>query len=122
MSAVLAGTSTAASPRHSPWRLFSWSVRRELWHSRAIVFAPFAIGATVLAGALVIGPLTGGSFNPARTLGPSVAGGVWTAHWLYWAAPIVGMMGGMRLHDLLQGRSAPSAEHTPLGTDGPIAG
>lgn len=31
--------------------------------------APFAIGATVFAGALVTGPLTGGSFNPARTLG-----------------------------------------------------
>ena len=53
MSAVLAGTSTAASPRHSPWRLFSWSVRRELWHSRAIVFAPFAIGALFIAGAVI---------------------------------------------------------------------
>ena len=30
--------------------------------------APFALGATVFAGALVMGPLTGGSFNPARTL------------------------------------------------------
>jgi aquaporin Z len=47
--------------------------------------APFAIGATVFAGALVTGPLTGGSFNPARSLGPAVVGGVWTAHWLYWA-------------------------------------
>lgn len=42
--------------------------------------APFAIGATVFAGALVTGPLTGGSFNPARTLGPAVVGGVWMAH------------------------------------------
>jgi hypothetical protein len=31
--------------------------------------APFALGATVFAGALVTGPLTGGSFNPARSLG-----------------------------------------------------
>ena len=29
--------------------------------------APFAIGATVFAGALVTGPLTGGSFNPGGT-------------------------------------------------------
>jgi len=42
--------------------------------------APFAIGATVFAGALVTGPLTGGSFNPARTLGPALVGGVWTSH------------------------------------------
>ena len=34
--------------------------------------APFAIGATVFSGALVTGPLTGGSFNPARSLGPAI--------------------------------------------------
>ena len=44
--------------------------------------APFALGATVYAGALVTGPLTGGSFNPARSLGPALAGGGWVAHWI----------------------------------------
>ena len=43
---------------------------------------PLAIGATVSAGALVTGPLTGGSFNPARSLGPALVGHLWTAHWL----------------------------------------
>ena len=65
--------------------------------------APFAIGATIFAGALVTGPLTGGSFNPARSLGPAVVGDVWTAHWLYWLAPTAGMMIGMRLYDALRG-------------------
>jgi MIP family channel proteins len=64
--------------------------------------APFAIGATIFAGALVTGPLTGGSFNPARTLGPAVIGGIWTAHWLYWAAPMAGAVLGMRLYDALR--------------------
>lgn len=64
--------------------------------------APFAIGATVFAGALVTGPLTGGSFNPARSFGPAVASGVWTAHWLYWLAPVVGMMLAMRLYDIVR--------------------
>jgi MIP family channel proteins len=82
--------------------------------------APFAIGATVFAGALVTGPLTGGSFNPARTLGPAVVGGIWTAHWLYWIAPIVGMVAGMRLCDVLRGITAvPVIEST--GTEGRIA-
>ena len=48
--------------------------------------APFAIGGTVYAGALVTGPLTGDSFNPARSLVPAVVGGIWTVHWLYWLA------------------------------------
>lgn len=65
--------------------------------------APFALGVTVGAGALVTGPLTGGSFNPARTLGPAVVGGVWTAHWLYWIAPILGVVLGMRTYELLRG-------------------
>ena len=80
--------------------------------------APFAIGATVFAGALVTGPLTGGSFNPARSLGPAVAGGGWDAHWLYWVAPITGMAVGMRLYEFL--RSATSVSSSPLGVEGPI--
>jgi aquaporin Z len=83
---------------------------------------PFAIGATVFAGALVTGPLTGGSFNPARSLGPAVAGGVWTAHWLYWVAPIAGMLVAARVHEWLHGASAATsmAAELPLGVEGPI--
>ena len=74
---------------------------------------PCVIGATVFAGALVTGPLTGGSFNPARSLGPAVAGGGWTAHWRYWAAPIVGMVAAARLFEALRGAHPPAA--TPPG-------
>ncbi len=83
--------------------------------------APYAIGATVFAGALVTGPLTGGSFNPARSLGPAVAGGGWTAHWLYWVAPTVGFAAGMRLYDALRGPGAPSPPAERLmGSQGPV--
>ena len=82
--------------------------------------APFAIGATVFAGALVTGPLTGGSFNPARTLGPAVVGDVWTAHWLYWVAPILGMLAGMAGYNVLRSSRSPDVPRLPLGTEGPI--
>lgn len=83
--------------------------------------APFAIGAAVFAGALVTGPLTGGSFNPARSLGPAVVGGLWTAHWLYWAAPILGMILAMRLYEVLRGANVPSLPaEAPLGVEGPL--
>ena len=83
---------------------------------------PFAIGATVAAGALVTGPLTGGSFNPARTLGPAVAGGDFTAHWLYWFAPIVGMLIGAHGYERLRLAHTPErdVDDVPLGVDGPI--
>jgi len=83
--------------------------------------APFAIGATVFAGALVTGPLTGGSFNPARSLGPAVASGQWTAHWLYWLAPIAGMALAMRLYDWLRSENGVlDSREQPTGTEGPI--
>ena len=83
--------------------------------------APFALGATVFAGALVTGPLTGGSFNPARSLGPALAGGAWTAHWLYWVAPVAGMVAAMHLYELLRPATVPAVPRgVPLGVDGPI--
>lgn len=85
--------------------------------------APFAIGSTVFAGALVTGPLTGGSFNPARSLGPAVASGIWTAHWLYWAAPILGTVFAMRFYEHL--RSTDASDDLPgrlLGVEGPLGG
>ena len=82
--------------------------------------APFAIGATVYAGALVTGPLAGGSFNPARSLGPAVVGGIWTSHWLYWIAPTIGMILGMRLYATMRATAGDPADETVLGTEGPI--
>lgn len=55
-----------------------------------IGFAGLAIGLTVGLEAAFMGPITGASMNPARSLGPTVVGGIWQHHWLYWVAPIVG--------------------------------
>lgn len=62
---------------------------------------PVVIGIAVYAGTLVTGPLTGGSVNPARSLGPAVASGAWKAHCLYWAAPISGMLVAAKLFQFL---------------------
>ena len=103
--------------------LLAFSIRAVATDERAqAAAAPFVVGATVFAGALVTGPLTGGSFNPARTLGPAVAGGVWTAHWLYWAAPILGMVAAVHAYERLRGASAPAVpRRVPIGVAGPIA-
>lgn len=63
--------------------------------------APIAIGMTVGFCALVGGPLTGASMNPARSLGPAVVGGHWDAHWLYWIAPLAGMLVAVKVGALL---------------------
>lgn len=65
------------------------------------VSAGIAIGLTVGFAALMGGPLTGASMNPARSLGPAVVGGIWVSHWIYWAAPITAMLVAVRVHGFL---------------------
>ena len=50
----------------------------------------FAIGLTYGASILAIGSFTGGSMNPARSLGPAVASGIFEGQAVYWAGPVVG--------------------------------
>jgi MIP family channel proteins len=52
--------------------------------------AAIAIGGAVALDALFGGPLTGASMNPARSFGPALASGEWTAFWVYVAGPVVG--------------------------------
>lgn len=52
--------------------------------------APFAIGMTVTVCILMFGALTGGSVNPARTVGPAVATGLHDGIVIYLAAQFVG--------------------------------
>ncbi|HEU5219983.1 MAG TPA: MIP family channel protein [Gemmatimonadales bacterium] len=64
-------------------------------------FAGLAVGLTVGFCAL-LGALTGASMNPARSLGPAIAGGGWSAHWIYWLAPITGMLAAAWTYDRLR--------------------
>jgi len=51
-------------------------------------------------------PLSGMSMNPARTVGSAVWGHVWTAAWLYFVAPLAGMLAAAETYTRLRGRSA----------------
>jgi aquaporin TIP len=62
------------------------------WHG---VMAPLLIGLVIFTGATVIGPTTGGSFNPARSFVPVVYNGEWGDLWIYLVGPFAGgMLGG----------------------------
>ncbi len=49
-----------------------------------------AIGLTIAADIIAIGPLTGASMNPARSFGPAIASGVFAGQFIYWVGPIIG--------------------------------
>lgn len=81
---------------------------------------PLAVGGTVGFCALQ-GWLTGASMNPARSLGPAVASGVWTVHWIYWLAPIIGMLAAAQLYEWLRSVNTTVVPRgVAVGTEGPI--
>ncbi len=61
--------------------------------------APLAVGFALACGVLIAGPVTGGSLNPARTLGPMILAGEFTAIWVYIVGPIIGAVLAALLYD-----------------------
>ena len=64
--------------------------------------AALAIGATVGLEALFVGPISGASMNPARSLGPALVSGTWTAQWVYVLAPLLGAAAGAYVYRWLR--------------------
>jgi MIP family channel proteins len=67
----------------------------------------FAIGLTVTCGILAIGPLTGGSMNPARSLGPAFVTGIFEGQTAYIIGPVLGAIVAGLLYDKLFLRREP---------------
>jgi glycerol uptake facilitator protein len=94
-------------------------------------FAGLVIGLSVACAIMVIGPLTGGSLNPARTFGPylttSVFGGSppWKDYWIYVVGPLAGGAIAALVYDFVArpGREeAPAAAAAEQGAAGVVEG
>lgn len=59
------------------------------------------VGFAVAANILALGPVTGGSMNPARSFGPALVRGDFALHWCYWVGPILGALAGAWLYEKL---------------------
>ena len=58
--------------------------------------------------------------NPARSLGPAIAGDVWVGHWIYWTAPLLGTIAAARVYEMVRSGEAPRVG-TATGVEGEIA-
>jgi len=66
-----------------------------LWTSNRPRIAPYTsycVGILIMFYIILFAPVSGFSINPARTVGSAVFAQVFTALWLYFLAPILGMM------------------------------
>lgn len=55
-------------------------------------FTPFTMPIIYCIMVFVEAPVSGTSTNPARSFGPAIISTVWNGYWLYWIAPIIGML------------------------------
>jgi aquaporin NIP len=65
--------------------------------------AALAIGGAVALGALVGGPVTGASMNPARSIGPAIVSGDFGSLWVYLVGPVIGASGAAVAYRYLRG-------------------
>uniref|UniRef100_A0A0E0EHX2 Aquaporin n=1 Tax=Oryza meridionalis TaxID=40149 RepID=A0A0E0EHX2_9ORYZ len=61
-----------------------------------------AIASAIMMNALVGGPSTGPSMNPARTIGAAVATGEYRQMWIYLVAPPLGAIAGAATYTLIK--------------------
>jgi MIP family channel proteins len=72
--------------------------------------AAIAIGGTVALAALVGGPVSGASMNPARSLGPALAADELGSLWIYLTAPLLGSSLGAVVYLFLRREATSQAE------------
>ena len=61
-------------------------------------YTGYAVGVLITGYVFFFAPVSGFSINPARTVGSAVWAGVWTAEWVYFVAPLLGMFGAAGLY------------------------
>ena len=65
---------------------------------RLAPLTPLCAGALVATYITIEAPISGMSMNPARTLGSALSANQWTALWLYFTAPPIGMLAAAVLY------------------------
>lgn len=75
-------------------------------HPRWASYTGICAGLLVAAYITVEAPVSGMSMNPARTLGSAFFAGTWTAIWIYFTAPLLGMLAAAQLYLAGRGRQA----------------
>jgi len=78
------------------------------------VNAPIAIGGFIATAAMIIGPVSGGSFNPARSLAPAIFSPTSPDLWIYMVGPFVGGAVGGGIYLMMRSSKAAGDEANDL--------
>ncbi len=70
-----------------------------------------AVGGYIALAGLWSAPVSGTSMNPARSFGPALVSGDWTAYWVYVAGPLIGAAIAVGCAIILRGRGGDPISH-----------
>jgi len=94
-----------------------WAVFGTAVDQKAPRLGGLVIGLAYTMGILAIGPLTGGSLNPARSVGPAVATGIFEGQMIFWGGPLLGgILAGLIYDQLFLRRSPEPVDHGAIET------
>ncbi|XP_026460103.1 aquaporin NIP2-1-like [Papaver somniferum] len=71
--------------------------------------AGMAVGSAVCITSILAGPVSGGSMNPVRTIGPAIASKHYKGIWVYIVGPLFGTLTGAWSYNLIRGLEDPIA-------------
>jgi aquaporin Z len=71
-----------------------WSSNEARWAK----FTSYFVGALIVNYIFFFAPVSGFSINPARTVGSAAFAHVWTALWVYFVAPLLGMFAAAEVY------------------------
>lgn len=77
--------------------------------------AAIAVGAFVVVAGLLGGPVSGGSMNPARSLGPDIVRLNLSTSWIYVVGPLLGVLLAVLIAQVLRGRRSKAEEMAASG-------
>ncbi|CAH1413123.1 unnamed protein product [Lactuca virosa] len=69
--------------------------------------AGIAVGSSVCITSILAGPVSGGSMNPVRTIGPAIASNVYKSIWVYIVGPITGTLSAVMCYSFIRETNEP---------------
>ena len=94
-----------------PWKRVPGYIIVQLVGANVGAIGALGVGGYIALAGLWSAPVSGTSMNPARSFGPALVSGDWTAYWVYVVGPLLGAAIAVGCAMILRGRGGDPISH-----------